>query len=231
MQTLSAVFYFLSHHSGWSFPLIILFWAGIGVGLTAWRGNAAWMGLGIFGFIAAMFNIFMGSMANGVFLNAYGTYGSAVITHQEETNSTLNEQYIWAYDAVMTTADGRDFKTDFDTMSAALYPWRNAIQIPPMGERFVVKYIPGFERNIVIMRDESPYGKRNLFNNARAPVEKAARQLAASPNNPEFKNEYRAALRDFLAQYGDRSGDADGVNQQVIEQYRRALAEVEYHEG
>jgi hypothetical protein len=36
-------------------------------------------------------------------------------------------------------------------MSASIYPIRNRILIPPENEPFVAKYIPGFERNIVIM--------------------------------------------------------------------------------
>jgi len=45
-------------------------------------------------------------------------------------------------------------------MSASIYPIRNRILIPPENEPFVAKNIPGFERNIVIMSDESDYGKR-----------------------------------------------------------------------
>lgn len=125
-----------------------------------------------------------------------------MITHEEETSSQLNDANIWKYDAVVRTEDGNDVKTGFDTMSASLYPPRNAIEIPPKGEWFVVKYIPGYERNIAIMRDESPYGRRLLLAEALAPVERAAAQVAASPDNPEFRREYREAIEAFLANHG-----------------------------
>jgi len=64
------------------------------------------------------------------------------------------------------------------------YPPRNAIEILPRGERFVVEYIPGYEHNIAIMRDESPYGRRLLLAEALAPVERAAAQVPPVPIIP-----------------------------------------------
>jgi hypothetical protein len=203
MIALSALLYFLSQHFLLSMPLLTLCGLAIGAAITRWRANSAWFVLGIVGFLIGVFNIITGSMVNAIFLNAFGIYGTAVITHAEETNSQLNNQNIWAYDAVMKTADGRDIKISFDTMSASLYPPRNEINIPPTGERFVVKYIPGFERNVAIMRDESPYGKRQLVMKARVPVDRAAAQLAASPDNEAFKQEYRDALHQFLDSHGE----------------------------
>ena len=201
MTLLSAIFYFLSQHELLSMPLLVLAGLAIGALIARFSGNGAWLALGGVDFVFGMINVFTGSMINALFLDAYGTYGSAVIIHAEETNSQLNDQNIWAYDVVMKTADGRDIKTGFDTMSASLYPVRNAIDIPPTGERFVVKYIPGYERNIAIMRDESPFGKRLLIAEARVPVDRAAAQLAASPDNDAFKQEYREALLLFLARH------------------------------
>jgi hypothetical protein len=64
--------------------------------------------------------------------------------HSQETNSQLNDQYIWDYDAVLKTADGRDVVIRFNTMSASIYP--NRIVIPPENEPFVAKYIDSFRR-------------------------------------------------------------------------------------
>jgi hypothetical protein len=217
MVVLSAFFFFISQHPLLSLPLWILAGFALGGGVSALRRNPAWMALSVVGFVLGIANIFLGSMANAVFLNAYGIYGTAVVTHEEETSSQLNDANIWEYDAVVRTADGRDVKTGFDTMSASLYPPRNAIEIPPKGERFVVKYIPGFERNIAIMRDESPFGKRLLLQQALAPVERAAAQVEASPDNPDFRREYRQAIEKFLARH------ADGAPPDLIDRYRTEL--------
>lgn len=221
MTVISAIFHFLSQHSLLSMPLFLLSGLAIGAVIARWRGNAGWLALGALGFVLGMVNVFTGSMTNALFLNAYGTYGSAVVTHAQETSSQLNDQNIWAYDVVMKTADGRDVKTGFDTMSASLYPVRNAINIPPVGERFVVKYIPGFERNIAIMQDESAFGKRLLVNEARGPVDRAAEQLAASPDNASFKQEYREVLKEFMRRHGN---DAPA---QLITRYQKQLDDID----
>lgn len=218
MAVLSAIFYFLSQHSLLSMPLIVLLFLGIGLLLSRMTGNPVWYGLGILGFACGMVNIFAASSINALFVNAFGTYGTAMITNAEETSSQLNDQNIWRYDAVMTTADGRDVKTGFDTMSISFYPPRNEINVPPTGERFVVKYVPGFERNIAVMRDESAFGQRLLVQEARGPVEKARNQMKASQDNPEFIAEYRATLSTFLKDYGA------SAPKWLVEEYRRELA-------
>lgn len=217
MVVLSAILFFVSQHSLLSLPLWILAGFALGGAVSALLRRRRWMGLSVIGFVIGIANIFLGSMVNAIFLNAYGTYGTAVITHEEETSSQLNDSNIWEYDAVVRTADGRDVKTGFDTMSASLYPPRNAIQIPPKGERFVVKYIPGFERNIAILRDESPFGKRLLVQEALKPVERAAAQVEASPDNAEFRREYREAIEKFLARH------ADSAPPDLVARYRNEL--------
>ena len=211
MTTLSAFFFFISQHSLLSLPLWILAGFALGGTVSALRRNPAWMALSVIGFGIGIANIFLGSMANATFLNVYGTYGTAVITHEEETSSQLNDANIWEYDAVVRTVDGKDVKTGFDTMSASLYPPRNAIEIPPKGERFVVKYIPGYERNIAIMRDESPFGKRLLLRRALEPVERAAAQVEASPDNADFRREYREVIKAFLAAFAE-TAPPDQIN-------------------
>lgn len=218
---LSAFFFFISQHSLLSLPLWILAGFGLGGAASKLFRNGGWMGLSVVGFVLGIANIFLGSMANAIFINAYGTYGTAVITHEEETNSQLNDANIWEYDAVVRTADGRDVKTSFDTMSAGLYPPRNAIQIPPKGERFIVKYIPGFERNIAILRDESPFGKRLLLQKALEPVERAAAQVEASPDNADFRREYRETIETFLDRH---AGDAPS---EMVDRYHKELKRID----
>lgn len=198
MQILSAILYFVSQHPVLSLPLIVIVFGVVATVFAIWRRNQKWFMLIVVGFVAGMLNIFGAHVMNAVFLNAFGTTGSAVVTHEEETSSQLNDQYIWAYDAVVRTADGRDVVIGFDTMSASIYPIRNEIRIPPVGERFVVKYIPGFARNVVIMSDISDYGRRQVIDEDRGLVEKASMQFAASPRNPAFVTEYREALTTFL---------------------------------
>jgi len=217
MVILSAILYFLTQHPIWSLPLFILLGVVLAQLLARWRRNQGWQALIILFFVLGMVNIFSAHIFNALFLQAFGVDGTAVITQEEETNSTLNDSPIWAYDAVMRTADGHDVVAQFDTMSATIYPITNAILIPPKGERFAVRYIPGFPRNFVIMRDLSPYGRQYLIDQDRRPVDKAAAQFAASPSNAAFIAEYRATLTAFIARH---QNDADPA---LIANYRAQL--------
>ena len=206
MAILSAILYFLSQHPLLSWPVLILVGVSLGWAMARWRRHLSWHLLAAPFFFFGIANIFTGNIFNALFLNAVGQTGTAVVTHSEETSSTLNDQAIWAYDAVLKTADGRDVVTGFNTMTASIYPISNEILIPPEGEVFVAKYVPGFPRNMVIMRDLSPYGKVYRIGRDRGPVDKAANQFAASPGNAAFIAEYREALTTFIAKHRN---DAD----------------------
>ncbi len=220
MTVLSAIFYFLTQHPFWSMPLFILVGFFIAQLMVIWRRQARWYLLLLPFFIYAQLNIFVAHMFNALLLEAYGVEGSGVITHSDETSSTLNDQSIWAYDLVLKTAEGRDVVAQIDTMSASIYPLTNAILIPPEGERFVVRYIPGFPRNFVIMRNLSAYGIRYQIGQDRQPVDKAAAQFAVSPANPAFIAEYREALTTFITQHRH---DADPALIEDFVQKRDAL--------
>ncbi|OJU17132.1 MULTISPECIES: hypothetical protein [unclassified Sphingomonas] len=217
MSILSAILFFLTQHPFWSWPLLTLFGVALSHVLARWRGSPGWYGLILVFFIYGQLNIFLAHIFNALFLSAFGVPGTGVVTHSEMTSSTLNDANVWAYSAALKTADGKDVVTTFDSMSASIYPITNAILIPPEGERFVTRYIPGFPRNFVIMRNQSSYGIRQMVAEDRAPVDKAANQLAASPGNRAFIDEYRDALTRFLGKHRE---DADPA---LIERYQAAL--------
>ncbi|MEV5032667.1 hypothetical protein MRBLMC3_001875 [Sphingobium sp. LMC3-1-1.1] len=217
MVLLSTISFFLTQHPFWSWLLILIFGVLLSHLLARWRRSGRWYFLILPFFIYGQLNIFVAHVFNTLFLNAFGVLGTGVVTHSEVTSSTLNDQNVWAYSAALKTADGKDVVAEFDTMSASIYPITNAIQIPREGERFIIKYIPGFPQNFAIMRTLSPYGIRQMVDEDRGPVEKAANQLAASPANPDFLAEYRGALKKFLDRHRT---DADPA---LIERYQRTL--------
>ena len=214
MKIISAILYFLSHHPGWSFPLLML------ICLLLWAWTKKWI-FGILAMLVPIMNIFLAHMLNAWFLNAYGVKGTAIITKEEQTNSTLNDAYIYDYDVLMKTADGKDVLTGFSTMSAAIYPIRNTILIPNVNDPFLVKYIPGYEKNIVILSDESNFGIARKMMKNQIEVQKAEIQYTTSPYNKAFKEEYLQVLKAYVA-------DSDNaLDPNVISRYKTIIQELE----
>lgn len=203
MSALSFVFYCLAYH-----PVLVMIAALVGtVAITLFRalrrGGSRGLIFALVVFVVGMINVFTGQFLNAAFLNAVGTRGEGVITDAQETSSRLNDMPVWRYEAVVRTQDGPDQRARFSTLSATLWPIRNEILVPPLGERFAAKFVPGFARNFVILTDETPSGRRRLLAEWRAPVDIAERRLRASPANREFRTEYRKALTLFLREHAD----------------------------
>ena len=191
MQVLSALLYFLAQHSVIAILVINL----IGFLLVIWRFKIRIL---VFSFILSMLNFFVGNILNAWFLAKFGTNGTAIITSAEQTSSMMNEHYIWEYDVVIKTASGKAVESQFTTSNVSIYPIRNSIQIPSPNQTFVVRYIPGYEKNMVIMSDESEYGKRRINNENLKVVEKEKKKYEFSPETDEFRKSYIAAMRHYI---------------------------------
>lgn len=196
MVFISKILFFTSHHGFLTVIALFLFFGLLSALTKKWA-------LLIIAFILSIGNLIGGQFLNAWFLNTYGTESTAVITSDIETSSTLNEQRIHDYEAIIRKQDGSYTTTFFSTTTAAIYPIENVIRIPQKEQRFPVKFIPGYEKNIVILYNRSGEGKRVLKYEKRMPVEKARITYEAAPGNPEFIREYRAALRHYLKEYDD----------------------------
>lgn len=202
MQILSALLYFLAQHSVIAILVINL----IGFLLVIWRFKISIMA---FTFILSMVNFFAGNILNAWFLAKFGTDATAIITSAEQTSSMMNEQYIWEYGVVMKTAEGKAVESQFTTSNVSIYPIRNSILIPVQNQEFVVRYIPGYEKNIVIMSDESEYGKRRISNDNLKAVEKEKTKYDFSPETDEFRKSYIEAMKQYIV---NPENDLDSVN-------------------
>lgn len=220
MSALSFIFYLLAHHPLMLLHIVpLLFLAAGGVmKLVKRKAGIAWGALPAA--VILGFNVICGHWLNAAFLHAVGVDGQAVIVASRQTSSQLNAQWVWAYDVVVTTQDGREVRTGFTTMTASIWPLRNEILIPREGEVFKVRYVPDFERNIVIMTDEARYARLQKLPEWQAPVERAGERFRADSDNPELLRQYIDSLKSFLKDHAD-------VDPQVTANYRSYLASME----
>ncbi|WP_228460483.1 hypothetical protein [Chryseobacterium gallinarum] len=191
----------MSHHGFYTVVILFAFF-----GLLSYLTKKAWFLAPIIPL--AILNGFGGQFLNAWFLNKYGVKSTAIITSDVETNSTLNDMYIHDYEAIVKELNGKYSPTFFSTTTAAIYPIENAIRIPGVGESFPVKFIPGYEKNIVILYNESEEGKRALQYSMLAPVNTAKIKYEADRTNKEFVQEYIGALEQYLKYYDDENYQA-----------------------
>ncbi|MCE4063818.1 hypothetical protein LXM63_01810 [Chryseobacterium gleum] len=197
MVLISKVLFFISHHGFYTVILLLVFFGGL-----SYLTKKAWLLIPIIPL--AILNGFGGQFLNAWFLNKYGVESTAIITSDVETNSTLNDMYIHDYEAIVKKQDGKYTTTFFSTTTAAIYPIRNSIRIP--GDKDIpVKYIPGYEKNIVILYDQSREGKILLQNEKLAPVNSAKIKYEADRTNKEFIKEYINALENYVKYYDDEN--------------------------
>ncbi|GEN65637.1 MULTISPECIES: hypothetical protein [Chryseobacterium] len=198
MILLSKILFFTSHHGFYTVIIIILFF-----GLLSYLTRKAWFLAPILPL--AILNGFGGQFLNAWFLHKYGVESTAIITSDKETNSTLNDMYIHDYEAIVKKQDGKYVSTFFSTTSASIYPIENAIRIPRMEEPFPVKYIPGYEKNIVILYNQSIEGQMAVKYSKLAPVNSAKIKYEADRTNKDFIREYISALENYLNDYDDET--------------------------
>ncbi|MGE8432697.1 hypothetical protein [Chryseobacterium joostei] len=212
MVLISKILFFTSHHGFYTVILLFLFF-----GLLFYATKKALFLIPIIPL--AILNGICGQFLNAWFLNTYGVESTAIITSDVETNSTLNESYIHDYEAIVKKQDGKYTTTFFSTTTAAIYPIRNSIRIPSQND-LPVKYIPGYEKNIVILYDQSKEGKILLENEKLAPVNSARIKYEADRTNKEFIMEYISALEDYTDSYDDES------SRLKIEELRKELKQL-----
>jgi hypothetical protein len=197
MVLISKILFFISHHGFYTVILLLIFFGGL-----SYLTKKAWLLIPVIPL--AILNGFGGQFLNAWFLNKYGVESTAIITSDVETNSTLNDMYIHDYEAIVKKQNGKYTTTFFSTTTAAIYPIRNSIRIP--GDKDIpVKYIPGYEKNIVILYDQSREGKILLQNEKLAPVNSARIKYEADRTNKEFIEEYIATLREYVKDYDDET--------------------------
>ncbi|PWN66359.1 hypothetical protein [Chryseobacterium oncorhynchi] len=212
MVLISKILFFTSHHGFYTVILLFIFF-----GLLFYVTKKALFLIPIIPL--AILNGVCGQFLNAWFLNTYGVESTAIITSDIETNSTLNESYIHDYEAIVKKQDGKYTTTFFSTTTAAIYPIRNSIRIPSQKD-LPIKYIPGYEKNIVILYDQSREGKILLENEKLAPVNSAKIKYEADKSNKEFIEEYISALEDYTNSYNDES------SRLKIEELRKELRQL-----
>ena len=200
MVTISEMLYFMSHNKMLTALLFIIV---IGVASFLFKNILYKIFCLILIILLPVVNVFAIHFLNAWFLNKYGVESTAKIVADVETNSTINDFFIHDYEAIVKKQDGEYITVKFSTTTAAIYPISNAIHIPSVGSTFPVKFIPDFEKNIVILFNQSEQGKALFKYKMQQPIETARLKYEADKTNKEFIDGYIATLKTYVNLYND----------------------------
>ncbi|CAM4199362.1 Inner membrane protein [Bordetella tumbae] len=98
--------------------------------------------------------LIFGSSLTAPLIYHYGVPGQAVIVSSEETSNIYNNQPVERYTVELQKADGQKIATHFDSSDFNIYPARNQVRYPTVGQPFAVRYLTSRPQSFVILLDE-----------------------------------------------------------------------------
>ncbi len=146
----SSVLHFLVSYRFLLVPVFALPGVALFFVLRKRLGNRAIPVLSVFGTLGIV-NLIWGPALNNRYVHVNGVDGSAVVVRVKPTSTRINRVTVMEYEVVLKTADGSTLKTSFLSSDDNVYPEPSGPhQLPPPGQPFTVRYVPGAEHNFII---------------------------------------------------------------------------------
>ena len=95
-----------------------------------------------------------GSSLTAPLIYHYGVPGRAVIVSSTQTGNVYNNQPVELYAVTLQTADGQKIATHFDSSDFNVYPSRNEVRYPTVGQPFDVRYLSSQPQSFVILLEQ-----------------------------------------------------------------------------
>ena len=95
-----------------------------------------------------------GSSLTAPLIYHYGVPGRAVIVSSAQTGNVYNNQPVERYTVMLQTADGQKIATHFDSSDFNVYPRRNEVRYPAVGQPFDVRYLSNQPQSFVILLEQ-----------------------------------------------------------------------------
>ena len=169
------------------------------ISLSVWKGRA-WQTIG-YAVIAvlALVSVFFGTgIAVGV-VHAFGEKGAATITGSYGTSTVYNDHDVVGYHVLLRTADGKVVETSFEDDDFNIYPSKNAVIYPGVGDHFTVYYLRRFPDDFIIVdNDDSPWATALRCGKLRDAVQEANAKYEFDRGNTSYRTAYVAVINDLL---------------------------------
>lgn len=105
-------------------------------------------------------SLFSGPNVSASLIYQFGLTGQAVVIAKEATGNIYNNRPVARYTVKLQQADGQKVETHFDSSDFNIYPSRNSVRYPSVGQSFDVRYLEKRPQSFVILLEgDSPYAQ------------------------------------------------------------------------
>lgn len=198
MDILWHVIYFLATSQflvmGVSFTLLPFM-----IGLTIWKMRV--MKYYFIVPILAVINMIFGTSIAVHTVHAFGEKGTATITGTYGTSTVYNNHNVVGYHVLLKTADDNVVETSFEDDDFNIYPPKNSVVYPDVGDHFSVYYLRRFPKDFIIVdNDDSPWASALRCRRLNKDMQEANAKYEFDRSSKRYRTTYIDAINKLLAE-------------------------------
>jgi hypothetical protein len=151
--------------------------------------------------VLAFLGAFFGTDIAARILHAFGEKGSATITGTYGTSTVYNNHDVVGYHVLLKTADGKVVETSFEDDDFNIYPPKNSVVYPDVGDHFSVYYLRWFPKDFVIIdNDDSPWATALHCRHLNKELQEANAKYEFDRNSEAYRTAYIDSINKLLAE-------------------------------
>jgi hypothetical protein len=148
-----------------------------------------------------LLNMVFGSWLSASVVHAFGETGSATITGDYETATQYNDRTVVGHNVLLRTSEGKTVETSFEDDDFNVYPSRNSVTYPSVGDHFNVNYLRMFPRDfIIITNDDSPWATERRCAALNDTMQEANQKYEFDRSSQDYRTGYIAAIHALIDQ-------------------------------
>ena len=168
--------------------------------LSIWKGRLHLMKYYPAFIVLAFLNLFFGTGIAARVVHAFGEKGAATITGSYGTSTQYNNHDVVGYHVLLKTADGKVVETSFEDDDFNIYPPKNTVTYPGVGDHFTVYYLRWFPGDFIIVdNDDSPWASALHCQKLRDKVQEANAKYEFDRGNTSYRSAYVALINELIA--------------------------------
>jgi hypothetical protein len=168
------------------------------IGLTVWKVRV--MKYYFIVPVLALLNLFFGTSVAVRTVHAFGEKGTATITGNYATSTVYNDHNVVGYHVLLRTTDDKVIETSFEDDDFNIYPPKNSVVYPDVGDHFSVYYLGWFPKDFVIVdNDDSDWATALHCRKLNKDMQEANAKYEFDRSSARYRSDYIDAINKLLA--------------------------------